>query len=173
MEVFRHFSERAFGAGSDKARDVAAATFADFHRLLREAYARDGVETVPGSEDAFRRLRAQGIKVALTTGFDREIVGILLAAVGWGDQLVDAVVCSDDVPLGRPAPYLVFRAMEATGVTDVRQVVVVGDTVNDLLAGANAGTRGVVGVLTGSQGIQKLGRPSTLTSSLAWRSCLT
>jgi phosphoglycolate phosphatase-like HAD superfamily hydrolase len=48
--------------------------------------------------------------------------------------------------------------MEATGVTDVRKVIKVGDTVLDLLAGANAGVRGVVGVLSGQQSIEQLGK---------------
>ena len=50
----------------------------------------------------------------------------------------------------RPAPYLIFHAMEATGVTDVRRVLTAGDTPNDLAAGMNAGAGFVVGVTTGS-----------------------
>ena len=50
----------------------------------------------------------------------------------------------------RPAPYLVFHCMEATGVQDVRRVLVAGDTPNDLGAGTNAGAGFVVGVATGS-----------------------
>jgi phosphoglycolate phosphatase-like HAD superfamily hydrolase len=36
-------------------------------------------------------------------------------------------------------------------------VIKVGDTALDLQAGTNAGLRGVVGVLSGSQGVEKLG----------------
>lgn len=156
-EVFRHFAGREFGEGSVRAQEAAEAAFAEFHTVLRETYVRLGVATIPGAEVTFQRLRAAGVKVALMTGFDRAIADILLGAVGWGSDLVDAIVSSDDVPMGRPAPYLVYRAMERTGVTDIRHVLVVGDTVNDLLAGANSGARGVVGVLTGSQGVDKLG----------------
>lgn len=53
---------------------------------------------------------------------------------------------------------MIFRAMEPTGVIDVGRVVVVGDTVLDLQAGADAGTRGIVGVPTGNHGVEQLGR---------------
>lgn len=155
-EVFRHFVRRQFG-DSDEANQIRMeAAYRDFHVILRERYTADGVAVVPGAEAAFSWLRSNGVRVALMTGFDREIADILVDAVGWKDQ-VDAVVTSDDVALGRPAPYLIFHAMEATGVQDVRRVAVVGDTANDLLAGARAGVAGVIGVLTGSQGIGRLG----------------
>lgn len=154
--VFDHFIRRQFGDGGETSRAKADAAYRDFHTILRERYAADGVAVIPGAEAAFSWLRANGVKVALMTGFDRDIASILLDAAGWRDQ-VDAVVTSDDVKLGRPAPYLIFHAMEATGVQDVRKVAVVGDTANDLLAGTRAGVAGVIGVLTGSQGIGRLG----------------
>jgi phosphoglycolate phosphatase-like HAD superfamily hydrolase len=46
---------------------------------------------------------------------------------------------------------MIEHAMALTGVTDPRHVVVAGDTLRDLEAGANAGAALVVGVLTGAQ----------------------
>jgi phosphoglycolate phosphatase-like HAD superfamily hydrolase len=51
---------------------------------------------------------------------------------------------------------MIFRAMEGTAVTDVKRVAKVGDTAVDLLAGTHAGLRWVVGVLTGTQPVEKL-----------------
>ena len=70
--------------------------------------------------------------------------------------MVDAVVCGDDVRQGRPAPYLIFRAMEAAGATDVRHVMNVGDTELDLRAGWNAGVGWNVGVLSGAHPRERL-----------------
>ena len=71
--------------------------------------------------------------------------------LGWAvGETVDALITSDTVAASRPAPYLIFHAMEATGVTDVRRVLTAGDTPNDLGAGMNAGAGFVVGVTTGS-----------------------
>jgi phosphonatase-like hydrolase len=96
--------------------------------------------------------------VALNTGFDREITGLLVSSLGWEGEAVDVVVCGDDVGRGRPAPDLIFRAMEAAGVSDARQVMNVGDTVLDLQAGHNAGVRWNVGVLSGAHGREVLER---------------
>jgi phosphonatase-like hydrolase len=114
-----------------------------------------GVRAVPGAEEAFRFLRAQGVKIALTTGFDRDIAGLLLDALGWR-AVADHFACGDDVPRGRPAPYLIFRSMEATGVDSVREVGVLGDTVLDLQAGHNAGVRLNLGALSGAHERAKL-----------------
>lgn len=43
---------------------------------------------------------------------------------------------------------MIHRAMELTGVQDVRAVIAAGDTINDLAAANNAGVT-AVGVLTG------------------------
>ena len=102
-----------------------------------------------GVGEAFARLRAGGIGIALTTGFDRGLVEQLLAAVDWAD-LVDAWVCSDDVLLGRPAPDMIVLAMRRCGVTDAGRIAVVGDTRLDLEAARNAGARWRIGVLTGA-----------------------
>lgn len=64
--------------------------------------------------------------------------------------LGDVTVCGDDVRQGRPAPYLIFRAMEAAGALEARTVANVGDTALDLQAGAHADVRWNLGVLSGA-----------------------
>lgn len=124
-------------------------SFDRFRTILRDRYAARPAAILPGVDDAVRTLRDAGISVALTTGFSRDIVELLLDSVGWsvGDDL-DAVITTDDVPAGRPAPFMIHRAMERTGTLDVRRVLAAGDTVVDLRAANNAGVISV-GVLTG------------------------
>ncbi len=138
--------------------EVVAAAFKRFKALLVEFYDANPPVALEGVEDAFRELRRQGIKVALTTGFSRDVAEPLLKRLGWSaddDTLLDAVVCSDEVAAGRPAPHMIHRAMELTGVQDVRAVMAAGDTVNDLAAANNAGVT-AVGVLTGKLGREDL-----------------
>ena len=152
--------------GADKHEAIAALlggvgdptlVYADFRRRLAAAYAERPPTPLPGVPEALAKLRGDGVRVALTTGFDRDVTASLLGAIGWDNTVVDAVVCVDDVAAGRPAPYLIFQAMEATGVRDVRRVLVAGDTTRDLQAGCNAGVAAVVGVLTGGQDAATLG----------------
>ncbi|GEE02817.1 phosphonoacetaldehyde hydrolase [Gordonia spumicola] len=134
-------------------RDEVLGAFARFQEILAERYRIDPPRAIPGVEELIARLRTAGVKVALTTGFDRAVAVPLLASLGWstggGDGVVlDAVITTDDVPAGRPAPYMIFRAMEATGVVDTAAVLAAGDTAVDVQAADNAGAISV-GVLTG------------------------
>lgn len=132
-------------AGDRRAEQAYAAFLAGLSRR----YA-DTARAVPGAAEVFARLRARGIRVALNTGFERDTAQMLLDALGWGRGVVDAVVCGDEVPQGRPAPYMIFRCMEATGTLGVDSVANVGDTTMDLQAGRNAGVRCNIGVLSGA-----------------------
>ena len=120
-----------------------------FRELLLERLVEAGPLSLPGVAETLARLKADGCRVAATTGFDRDVVETILAAVPWGGML-DAWVCGDDVAQGRPAPFMIFRAMERCGVADVRRVAVVGDTRLDLEAAWNAGAGWRIGVLTGA-----------------------
>ena len=145
-EVIRHFVERQSGRTFSES-PVVQAIYADFQKLLEEHYKQE-VVPIPGAEKTFAWLSERGIQMASTSGFYREIAQLILDKAGWA-QTFAANVSSSDVAMGRPAPFMIFQAMEATGVTSVHDVMNVGDTPLDLQAGTNAGVRGVVGVLTG------------------------
>lgn len=157
-EVLRFFIQRQFGTDDSGHVQRIEQAYADFRGLLESSYASEGVEVIPGAMATFAWLRDRNIKIALTTGFYRKVTDIILEAVGWKEGVIEASICSDDVAQGRPAPFMIYRAMEATGVIDARRVINVGDTTLDLQSGINAGAGAVVGVLSGSQTIEQLGR---------------
>ncbi|MFJ2581831.1 phosphonatase-like hydrolase [Kitasatospora aureofaciens] len=138
--------------GGTPTPDLVEESYEAFAQFLRDAYRATPPQAIPGVEAALAELRGRGIKVALTTGFSADVAYPLLDSLGWsageGGNL-DAVVTSDEVPRGRPAPHMIHRAMEKTGVIDTRRVLTAGDTVVDVEAGTNAGAGVVVGVLTG------------------------
>lgn len=161
-EVFDELSRRQLGPGRE--RDAAALRdrgYDVFREVLEAAYARSGVAPIDGAEEVFGWLRGRGVRVALNTGFYRGVTDILVEALGWRGAL-DTVVCVDDVREGRPAPYMIHEAMHRCGVHGVDEVVVVGDTPSDMLAGRNAGARAVVGVTSGAHTAATLRRfPAT------------
>ena len=124
------------------------AVYASFKSHLQRVFTREA-RPVAGAPEAFAWLKQRGIKLALNTGFDRDIAQLLINALHWGD-IPDALVCGDDVKAGRPAPYMIFRAMELTNVVNVRELLVVGDTVSDLQSAHNAGAAMGVAVLNGA-----------------------
>lgn len=152
-DAIRHFVALHHKTGIDALTDRI---FNDFRDCLAQLFQAGGVKPVAGAADTFDWLRQQGIKIALNTGFDRLTTDLIIDSVNWKSGVADAIICGDDVALGRPAPYLIFRSMEATGVTSVHQVMCVGDTVLDMQAGRNAGARCVVGVLSGAHTKEQL-----------------
>lgn len=146
--------------GADASEVAVDKAYADFSTRLATAYRDAPPAPFPGVVEALETLRGRGVRIAIQTGYPADIAGPILAGLGWevGGALIDAVVTSDQVALSRPAPYLIFHCMEATGVASTQRVLAAGDTPNDLAAGTNAGAGLVVGVLTGSFDAATLGR---------------
>jgi phosphonatase-like hydrolase len=152
--VFRELAGRpAQSADSDALADRA---LDDFEAVLREEYTTGEVVPIEGAEATARWLSERGVKIALSSGFDRGLVDLLVARLGW-QALFDRVLSADDAAAGRPAPYLIFRALVDLGVHDLAGVAVVGDTPLDLEAASNARAGWVIGVLSGAHGIETLG----------------
>ncbi len=154
QEVIRHFVERQSG-GTAVLESAVGIVYADFRIAMERHYREKGIVPIPGVDKTFARLRERGIKMATTSGFYRELSDSILERAGWRD-IFAASISSSDVAMGRPAPYMIFRAMETSGVMSVGEVINVGDTPLDLQAGTNAGVREVVGVLTGLHGKERL-----------------
>ena len=147
IDQFRGAAKRDIIRRFAKDEAVAEKIYQEFSRSLIEIYRT--VPPIAGAEQAIQMLRQSGYLVAVNTGFDREIAVPIFRRLGWQSYFA-ASVCSDDVAEGRPAPYMIFHAMETARVHSVAEVVVVGDTPLDMQSGTNSGARAVVGVLTGT-----------------------
>jgi phosphonoacetaldehyde hydrolase len=96
-------------------------------------------DVIPGVVETAEQLRGRGIPVAVNTGYNREMLDIVLQKAREGGFVPDAALCAADVPRGRPAPWMIFRLMEALNVYPPQAVVKIGDTIADIEAGLNAG----------------------------------
>jgi phosphonatase-like hydrolase len=152
--VFQELAGRALAPA--KADAAAERALASFEAALRREYESGPVREIDGAGAAVAALRAAGIKVALTSGFERGVVDLLVSRLGWAD-LYDRVYASDDAPAGRPAPFLIYQAMMDLRTFDVGRVCVVGDTPLDMQAASNARAGWIVGVLSGAHGLETLG----------------
>lgn len=167
ITVFRTLWQELLGPVAPDLETKAQHSFLQFKYLLESYYQVHAMLPAPGAEDTFRWLRSQGIRIGLNTGFYREVTDILLHSLGWdhgldaqrigdGTGLIDVSVTSDEVPAGRPAPDMIFRAMHLLGLHDPQRVVVLGDTPSDLQAGRAAGCRLTLGVCNGSHTREQL-----------------
>jgi phosphonoacetaldehyde hydrolase len=107
-------------------------------------------DPIAGVPQAVEELHRRGIKVGGTTGYFRAAGERLAAAARKRGYAPDVTVGPDDVSAGRPAPWMIFRIMEATGVFPPHAVVKIGDTVPDIGEGRNAGAWSVGVTHTGS-----------------------
>lgn len=100
--------------------------------------------------ETVKYLRNQGYKIGSTTGYtDIMMQEVLEKAEAQGYQ-PDCWFSPDSVNgIGRPYPFMIFKNMEALKVSNVKNVVKVGDTTSDIKEGVNAGVISV-GILEGS-----------------------
>lgn len=105
---------------------------------------------IPGLLASVDWLRARGIKIGTTTGYSAEAARRLYEAARQQGYEPDYNADPTTVRAGRPAPWMVFRIMEALEVWPPCSVVKVGDTVPDVEEGRNAGAWSVGVVRTGS-----------------------
>jgi len=144
--------------------DDAVALVHDVHetflaRVIERYRSESGVREMDGAAAVFAALHEHAIKVALDTGFSRPILDVLLERLGWTTpDFIDCSVTSDEVAHGRPAPDLIRRAMQLTGVDDPRVVVKVGDTPADIESGRAAACGCVVAVSFGTHSRAELER---------------
>ncbi|MEO8301680.1 MAG: HAD family hydrolase [Rhizomicrobium sp.] len=148
--MVKHFVEQRAPSGGAA---LIEAIYGDFTATVSKAY--ENVQPIPGAENALKELQAMNLLLTTSTGFDRALTTQVLSHLGWQHYFA-ASITSDDVVDGRPAPYMLFRAMEAAHVNDVRQVLAIGDTVLDLQAANNAGVGAVVGVWSGAATEERL-----------------
>ncbi|GKU76505.1 HAD hydrolase-like protein [Paenibacillus sp. L3-i20] len=125
------------------------------------AYYMENCREIEGATETLRWCKDNGIKVATGTGFHKDINAVIMDKLGWvRDGLIDYAVDLDMVPegKGRPAPFMVFKAMEYLNVQNVRHVIKIGDTPADMLEGYNAGCKAIIGVTQGSTPIEVWGK---------------
>jgi len=136
----------------------------DAERLVAESFARvmralpEAGEILPLCDlpELFAQLGRVGIHIAVVTSDDRSSTRATLEHLAVA-QSVEILVCGDDSILDKPAPDAIRHISTQTGV-DPADMMVVGDTMNDVLMGIAAGVGCCVGVLSGA------GDPSALTA---------
>lgn len=103
------------------------------------AVLKDYSALIDGVSETIHTLRARDLKIGSTTGYTRammEIIAPLAAAQGYAP---DVLICPDDAPTGRPAPYMCWQNAMQMGIYPMSSMVKVGDTPSDMAEGVNAG----------------------------------
>jgi HAD superfamily hydrolase (TIGR01509 family) len=129
-------------------------TLARLPDLHADAYARHyaGVRPLPGAGELLGRLDEQGIPWAIATSGAERSAGRARGLLGLPEDV--PMVTRDLVRYAKPDPDLFLTAAAKIGV-DIRDSIVVGDSIWDLLAARRAGALGI-GLLSGGYGREEL-----------------
>lgn len=115
-----------------------SAVFARVLELMPDTLA-DFARPVPGCARTMETLRGMGIKIGSCTGYSRAMMGRLMARAEAAGFAPDCLVTADEVPQGRPWPWMCWRNCMKLGLFPPEAVVKVGDTLADVQEGINAG----------------------------------
>jgi HAD superfamily hydrolase (TIGR01509 family) len=137
-------------------REVTTQEAERLSRLHTEAYARriDEVRPLPGAVDLLSLLTELQVPWAIATSGGRAMASWTMALLDVPERV--PTITRDEVSRAKPDPDL-FLAAAARLDTSPEDVVVVGDSVWDLLAARRARSLGV-GLLSGGYGLEELER---------------
>ncbi len=124
--------------GQPASEDDIDRMYHDFLPLQKETLIAH-CDVIPGVPEAVDECRRRGLKIGSTTGYTHELVDVFAARVAEQGYSPDAVVCSDDVPAGRPAPWMLLEAVKQLGTYPLSGIVKVDDTTPGIEAARNAG----------------------------------
>lgn len=96
-------------------------------------------QLIPGVAEAIARMRSRGLKIGTTTGYNRAMLDYLLQRAAAQGFVPDSAVCPDDVPAGRPMPWMCYLTAIRLEIYPPAAFVKIGDTPADVEEGRNAG----------------------------------
>lgn len=114
------------------------AMYAEFLPMQKRVL-QDHSEVISGIPELAIWLRSEGLKIGSSTGYTQELMTIVAPAAAKQGYAPDCILCSEDAPQGRPAPYLIFEAAKRMDVYPTWHLVKVDDTPVGIQAGRNAG----------------------------------
>jgi len=108
-------------------------------------------DLVPGTLEAVAAMRARGWKIGSTTGYTLAMNRLLRDEAASRGYVPDEMVCADEVPDGRPAPWMCLENAKRLGIYPMAAMIKVGDTLPDILEGLDAGMWSVGVAVTGNE----------------------
>ncbi|MEP3276045.1 MAG: phosphonoacetaldehyde hydrolase [Stappiaceae bacterium] len=107
-------------------------------------------DLVPGAIETVRYLRARNIKIGSTTGYVRSIMERVIPLAAKQGYEPDNLVCSDDLPEGRPGPLGMYQCFIDLVAYPPSAVIKVDDTAPGIAEGVAAGCVTVGVALSGN-----------------------
>lgn len=147
--------------GGPPGDDDIDALYAQTEPMMVSAVA-DHASPIPGLLSFVEAMRARDVKIGSSTGYTAPMMAVLARKAAQNGYAPDCVVCSSDVPAGRPFPWMCYLNAIRLQVYPFAAMVKIGDTTSDIAEGRNAGMW-TVGL---TQSGNALGLPEELVNAL-------
>ncbi len=144
--IARHWQDTHGRAPTDADVDEVYKVFVPMNEKVAAEYA----ELVPGCAKAIAALRKMGLKIGSTTGYTRSIMENVLPVAAAQGYVPDNLVCSDDLPEGRPGPLGMYQCMIDLVAYPPSSILKVDDTAPGIAEGVAAGCITVGVALSGN-----------------------
>jgi len=113
------------------------AMFAEFIPRQLEVLA-NYADLIPGTTEAVAEFRKMGLKIGSTTGYMLAMMAILKDEAARQGYAPDNSVCAEEVPAGRPAPWMCIQNVMDMDIYPFEACVKVDDTLPGIDEGLNA-----------------------------------
>jgi phosphonatase-like hydrolase len=139
----------------------------NFNTNLKERYfSSDNIKLIDNKmPNLFEYLRSNDIKIALNTGYNKDIQQAIISKLHM-NKYIDDYISSEEVENGRPYPHMINKLISRNNIPHSKNVIKFGDTKNDILEGINANCLASVGVLSGADTEQELSNASMIINSI-------
>lgn len=114
------------------------------HETFNECYRKYYGEVIPleqGITDRIRKIIAMGMRVGIVTNRNREFLEHELGTLEQGSWtgLFEVIACGDDVPVLKPNPGILLKALDDLDLRPDLNIWYVGDSTTDVTAAKKAG----------------------------------
>ncbi len=96
-------------------------------------------QLIDGLSEFVAGVKKMGIKIGSSTGYTRSMMDVVMPIAADQGYQPDTVLCSSDVPAGRPFPWMCYLNAIRLQVYPMSAMVKIGDTLSDIEEGRNAG----------------------------------
>lgn len=123
--------------------------YAELESAMLETIA-ERLTLIDGTMEFATWLRDRSILIGTTTGYTRAMMKVIAPAAARQGYVPDVIVTPDDVPMGRPAPFMMAEVAQRLRVGPPSSFVKIGDTPADIAEGRNIGAVTIGLALTGN-----------------------
>ena len=105
---------------------------------------------IPGVPEVMSALKSEGIRIASTTGYTRELMDILMPLAANQGYQPEFVVCAGETSEGRPSSQMMDKCSQILGISNPTTFIKVDDTLPGIDEGKNFGCWTVGVALSGN-----------------------